>query len=92
VPRQGGSVKVLEKFVSRWHKRLWRYAYKLTGDSEAARDVTQDAKGDGTNVIDIDIKHIDCLNLTFESGRSSRSDVLGNWANARIIVAGPVLP
>jgi hypothetical protein len=49
-------------------------------------------KGDGTNVIDIDIMHIDCLNLTFESGRSSRSDLLGNWANARIIVAGSVLP
>jgi len=64
------------------HKRLWRYAYKLTGDSEAARDVTQDAKGDGTNVIDIDIEHIDCLNLTF---RAAEVAVAMCWAT------GPML-
>jgi len=40
---QGGSVKALEILVSRWQKRLWRYAYNLTGDSEAAWDITQDS-------------------------------------------------
>jgi len=40
---QGGSVKALEILVSRWQKRLWRYAYNLTGDTEAAWDITQDS-------------------------------------------------
>jgi RNA polymerase sigma-70 factor (ECF subfamily) len=40
---QYGSVKALDMLVSRWQKRLWRYAYNLTGDSEAARDITQDS-------------------------------------------------
>ena len=40
---QGGSVKALEILVSRWQKRLWRYAYNLTGDTDAAWDITQDS-------------------------------------------------
>jgi RNA polymerase sigma-70 factor (ECF subfamily) len=40
---QSGSVKALEILVSRWQKRLWRYAYRLVGDSEAAWDITQDS-------------------------------------------------
>lgn len=40
---QSGRVKALEILVSRWQKRLWRYAYNLTGDSEAAWDITQDS-------------------------------------------------
>ncbi|MFH1884972.1 MAG: sigma factor [Planctomycetota bacterium] len=40
---QSGSVKALEILVSRWQKRLWHYAYNLTGDSEAAWDITQDS-------------------------------------------------
>ena len=40
---QSGSVKALEILVSRWQKRLWRYAYNLTGDTEAAWDITQDS-------------------------------------------------
>ena len=40
---QSGNVKALEKLVSRWQKRLWRYAYNLTGDTEAAWDITQDS-------------------------------------------------
>jgi RNA polymerase sigma-70 factor (ECF subfamily) len=40
---QSGSVKALEKLVSRWQKRLWGYAYRLTGDSEAAWDITQES-------------------------------------------------
>jgi len=40
---QSGSVRALEVLVSRWQKRLWRYAYNLTGDSEMAWDITQDS-------------------------------------------------
>ena len=40
---QSGKVKALEMLVSRWQKRLWRYAYGLTEDSEAAWDITQDS-------------------------------------------------
>ena len=38
---QSGSVKALEMLVSRWQKRLWRHAYRLVDDTEAAWDVTQ---------------------------------------------------
>jgi len=40
---QSGRVMALEMLVSRWQKRLWRYARRVTGDSEAAWDVTQEA-------------------------------------------------
>ncbi|MHC4489128.1 MAG: RNA polymerase sigma factor [Planctomycetota bacterium] len=40
---QSGSVKAMEILVSRWQKRLWCYAYNLTGNSEAAWDITQDS-------------------------------------------------
>jgi RNA polymerase sigma-70 factor (ECF subfamily) len=40
---QTGSVKALEMLVSRWQKRLWRYACRLTGEPEAAWDVTQES-------------------------------------------------
>jgi len=40
---QSGKVEALEKLVSRWQKRLWRYAYNLTGDTEAAWDITQES-------------------------------------------------
>ena len=40
---QSGSVKALEKLVSRWQKRFWGYAYRLTGNSEAAWDITQES-------------------------------------------------
>lgn len=39
---QSGKVKALEILVSRWQKRLWHYAFNLTGDSEAAWDITQE--------------------------------------------------
>ena len=38
---QGGSSKAMEMLVSRWQKRLWQHAHRLTGDSEAAWDITQ---------------------------------------------------
>ena len=40
---QSGSAKALEMLVSRWQKRLWRYAFGLTRDSEAAWDITQES-------------------------------------------------
>jgi len=38
---QSGNVKALDILVSRWQKRLWRHAYRLVGDADAAWDVTQ---------------------------------------------------
>ena len=40
---QSGSVKAMEMLVSRWQKRLWQYAYRLTGNAEGAWDVTQES-------------------------------------------------
>ena len=40
---QSGSAKAMELLVSRWQKRLWCYAFNLTGDSEAAWDITQES-------------------------------------------------
>jgi RNA polymerase sigma-70 factor (ECF subfamily) len=40
---QDGSVEALEQLVSRWQKHLWQYAFRLTGDAEAAWDVTQES-------------------------------------------------
>jgi RNA polymerase sigma-70 factor (ECF subfamily) len=38
---QDGDVSAMEKLVTRWQKRLWRHAYRLTNDIQAAWDVTQ---------------------------------------------------
>ncbi len=40
---QDGSARALDRLVSRWQKRLWRYAYRLTGDTEAAWEVMQES-------------------------------------------------
>jgi len=40
---QKGSVKTMEMLVSRWQKRLWKYAYNMTGNTEAAWDITQES-------------------------------------------------
>ena len=40
---QRGSVKAMEMLVCRWQKRLWKYAYNMTGDIEAAWDITQES-------------------------------------------------
>jgi len=40
---QRGRVKAMEILVSRWQKRLWQYAYKLTGNAEASWDITQES-------------------------------------------------
>ncbi len=40
---QSGRVKAMEMLVSRYQRRLWRYACRLTGSPEAAWDVTQES-------------------------------------------------
>jgi RNA polymerase sigma-70 factor (ECF subfamily) len=40
---QRGSIKAMEMLVSRWQKRLWKYAYNMAGDAEAAWDITQES-------------------------------------------------
>ena len=38
---QDGDVRAMETLVRRWQKRLWKHALRLTGDPDAAWDVTQ---------------------------------------------------
>ena len=38
---QDGDVKAMEKLVSRWQKRLWQHAFRLTADEQATWDVTK---------------------------------------------------
>ena len=38
---QDGDARAMEKLVSRWQRRLWQHAFRLTGDNQAAWDVTQ---------------------------------------------------
>jgi RNA polymerase sigma-70 factor (ECF subfamily) len=38
---QDGSAEAMEKLVRRWQERLWKYAFRLTSESQAAWDVTQ---------------------------------------------------
>ena len=38
---QSGDAEAMEKLVSRWQKRLWLHALRLTGETQAAWDVTQ---------------------------------------------------
>ena len=40
---QSGNARAMEKLISRWQRRLWGYAYHLTGNSEAAWDITQES-------------------------------------------------
>ncbi|MDH4238012.1 MAG: sigma-70 family RNA polymerase sigma factor [Phycisphaerae bacterium] len=39
---QDGRARAMEMLVSRWQKRLWKYALRLTADEQAAWDVTQE--------------------------------------------------
>jgi RNA polymerase sigma-70 factor (ECF subfamily) len=38
---QRGKAEALEILVSRWQKRLWQHALRLTADQQAAWDITQ---------------------------------------------------
>jgi len=38
-----GDAQAFEELVTRWHPRLWRHAYCLIGEREAAQDVVQEA-------------------------------------------------
>ena len=40
---QQGSRDAFEELVERWQKRLWHYAFQLTGSESAAWDVAQEA-------------------------------------------------
>ena len=40
---QDGKARAMEMLVSRWQKRLWQYAYQLTGNAEGAWEVTQES-------------------------------------------------
>lgn len=40
---QDGDAKAMEELVRRWQKRLWRHAYRMTFDHEAAWDITQES-------------------------------------------------
>ena len=40
---QEGDAAALTELVERWQSRLWRQAMRLTGDSDAAHDVVQQA-------------------------------------------------
>ena len=40
---QNGRAEALRALVSRWQRRFWRHALYLTGDAEAAWDVTQES-------------------------------------------------
>jgi len=40
---QDGKARAMEILISRWQKRLWQYAYRLTGNAEGAWDVTQES-------------------------------------------------
>jgi len=36
-----GDAEAMKKLVSRWHKKLWQYVFKLTSNSQATWDITQ---------------------------------------------------
>jgi RNA polymerase sigma-70 factor (ECF subfamily) len=38
---QDGDAEAMEKLVRRWYKKLWQYVFRLTSDSHAAWDITQ---------------------------------------------------
>ena len=40
---QEGDAEAFEVLVGRWQRRLWRHAWRLTGDESAAWDATQEA-------------------------------------------------
>lgn len=43
IDAQAGDRSAMESLVRRWQRRLWCHALRLTGDREAAWDVTQQA-------------------------------------------------
>jgi len=40
---QQANTEAFEELVGRWQKRLWHYAYKVTGSESAAWDIVQEA-------------------------------------------------
>ena len=42
IQAQQGATEAFEELIQRWQERLWRLAWRLTGDDQAAWDVLQD--------------------------------------------------
>ena len=40
---QAGDAGAMDKIIGRWQKRLWLHAFRLTGDRQAAWDVSQES-------------------------------------------------
>jgi RNA polymerase sigma-70 factor (ECF subfamily) len=40
---QNGDAQAMEILVSRWQRRLWQHAFRMTADNQAAWDITQRA-------------------------------------------------
>ncbi|MHC4638205.1 MAG: RNA polymerase sigma factor [Planctomycetota bacterium] len=40
---QSGRKKAIDLLVSRWQKRLWSHAYRMTNDADAAWEITQES-------------------------------------------------
>jgi len=40
---QEGDASAFEQLVGRWQERLWRHAWRLTGNEDAAWDALQEA-------------------------------------------------
>jgi len=38
---QDGDAEAMEKLVCQWYKKLWQYVFRLTSDSHAAWDISQ---------------------------------------------------
>ena len=38
---QDGNAEAMEQLVRQWYKKLWQYIFRLTSDSHAAWDITQ---------------------------------------------------
>jgi RNA polymerase sigma-70 factor (ECF subfamily) len=52
---QEGDTSAFGELVDRWQERLWRHAWRLTGDEQAAWDVLQEAwVGVGRNIMRLD--------------------------------------
>jgi RNA polymerase sigma-70 factor (ECF subfamily) len=42
IAAQAGNAQALDMLISRWQKHLWGYVFRLTADTEASWDITQE--------------------------------------------------
>jgi len=66
--------------------------FKVWNEDHFGRQVLFDSgqmrKGDLPKAVDVDIRHVDCLMLSFENGKGRRGKnegLLGNWGDARVV-------